>query len=141
MGKGADFTCTRLSGCVLDVSEPEDADPEFTARAIGIWAHRWLAKIGGISRGDGFRPLPSAGDLENIVRGSAVADRESTEKLLARCGRTVPDWWRAIWEDALATAVALGRKDPNWLRMDTLRYRVSPRRNVRCVGRRRGASP
>jgi hypothetical protein len=50
--------------------------------------------------------------LENIVRAGATADRESTEKLLARCGRTVPDWWQAIWEDALATAVALGRKIP-----------------------------
>jgi hypothetical protein len=97
---------------LLNVSEPEEVDPDLTARAIGIWAHRWLAKMGGASRGEGFRQLPGAMDLEKIVRSSAAADRDAMEKLLARCGRTVPDWWSAIWEDALATAIALVRKIP-----------------------------
>jgi hypothetical protein len=97
---------------LLNVSPPEEADPDLTARAIGIWAHRWLAKMGGASRGEGFRQLPGCANLEKIVRNSAAADRDAVEKLLQRCGRAVPDWWSAIWEDALATAIALSRKIP-----------------------------
>jgi hypothetical protein len=96
----------------LNVSEPEEADPDFTARAIGTWVHRWLAKIGGGIRDGIFRPLPAAVELENIVRGSAAADRERVRELLAQCGRPIPDWWNAIWEEAFATAIALVRKIP-----------------------------
>lgn len=96
----------------LNVSEPEEADPDFTARAIGTWVHRWLAKIGGGTRDGVFRPLPAAVELEQIVRSAATTDRANLEALLARCERAVPDWWNAIWEDAFATAIALVRKIP-----------------------------
>jgi hypothetical protein len=96
----------------LNISAPEESDPDLTARAIGTWAHRWLAKIAGASRDGIFRPLPASAESEKIVRASASADRRTVEDLLAKCGRPVPDWWIAIWEDALATAIALVRKIP-----------------------------
>jgi hypothetical protein len=96
----------------LNVTEPEEPDPDLTARAIGTWAHRWLARIGGSSRDGVFLPLPMLIELEKVVRSSAVADRKRVEELLAKCGRSLPDWWVAIWDDALANAIALVRKIP-----------------------------
>jgi hypothetical protein len=96
----------------LNVTEPEEPDTDLTARAIGIWAHRWLARIAGTSRDGVFLPLPTVTELEKIVRSSAVADRKTVEELLAKCGRSLPDWWVAIWEVALANAIALVRKIP-----------------------------
>lgn len=112
----------------LNVSEPEDADPDFTARAIGTWVHRWLAKIGVATRDGTLHPIPSAAELEAVVRAAATADRDYVEALLARCGRQVPDWWRAIWGTASATAIVFARKIPvgaDWTHFAT-EFRFDP---------------
>jgi hypothetical protein len=105
----------------LGVTAPEEADPDFTPRAIGTWVHRWLAKIGAGSR-DGFVPLPPAVECEKIVRKAAEVDRCRVEALMSGCGRVLPDWWRANWEQALSISTALARllpADSGWTHCST----------------------
>jgi RecB family exonuclease len=91
----------------LGLAEPEEADANLLPAARGQWVHRWLAAP---APGGSLVPLPAAAEFERTVRASAGKFRVSVARLLADCGREVPDWWDSTWRDAAAIAATLARK-------------------------------
>ena len=73
----------------------------YSSQTVGLWAHSWLRPSG---RGDGFEPLPDQAQWLRSVQRKAAEVRQSVARAYEACGRRVPDWWLAHWNEALAHA-------------------------------------
>lgn len=91
--------------CYLGVEAPDDETNPWSA-ATGQWVHRWLASIGGTA----FTPLPSASEIDERIRSAAERKCAEVSRLCHAAGKTVPDWWRSGWQNALCLARLLGGK-------------------------------
>ena len=69
--------------------------------SLGTWAHRWLAKA--VNAG------PDAEGLEARVRAAAEADEKAAQKRARELGIELYPWWRQLWAQSQATALALAK--------------------------------
>jgi hypothetical protein len=90
--------------------EPEDDNGDAWALATGQWVHRWLADS--VPDGDDrkFVGVNRADEIRERIRNHARQFGEKVSKLCAERSRTLPDWWRSGWSNALYIADCLATK-------------------------------
>ena len=79
----------------------------YSSQTVGIWAHKWLRPPG---QGDDFEPLPDQSQWLRSVQTKAADTRDTVARAFEACGRRIPDWWLAKWNEALAHARHAGRE-------------------------------
>ena len=89
---------------LLGVGPGESVDETPWSLATGQWVHQWLAAISDAPERGAFAPLPGPAELHDRVLARAQASRDQAVSILAHCGRTCPDWWLSVWEEALRLA-------------------------------------
>ena len=75
----------------------------------GKWIHDWLAAIaaGTTKR---FSRLPEPNEIERRILAAANSKRSYVEDLCRATGRSLPDWWRGGWRNAVYIARILADK-------------------------------
>jgi hypothetical protein len=90
--------------------EPDDDNGDAWAVATGQWVHRWLADS--VPSGDErkFVDVNRADEIRERVQTHARRFREQVSELCASRSKTLPDWWRSGWSNALYIADCLAAK-------------------------------
>lgn len=94
---------------LVGLEEPiyeEEAEP--WGRALGTWAHNWLARIS--AKENRFAPFPPPAEFFTIVRNAANQTRADVETLVANVGRTLPAWWFSVWGQAAYVSGRIARQ-------------------------------
>jgi hypothetical protein len=90
--------------------EGSDDSPDAWPIATGQWVHRWLANS--IRGGDEniFVDINRAEEIRARLAEQAKVFRQQINALGAARGKTVPDWWKSGWSNALYIADCLAAK-------------------------------
>lgn len=76
------------------------SEGNFTHQMVGSWAHAWLR----LDRTGGFVPMPDEKVWLQLVERSAKRTHSRVSQAYSSCGRALPDWWLAEWNEALRLA-------------------------------------
>jgi len=90
--------------------EPDDDSGDEWPVATGQWVHRWLAAS--VPNGDErkFIDVDRADEIRERVHTHALEFCEQVSKLCGDLSKTLPDWWRSGWSNALYIADCLAAK-------------------------------
>jgi hypothetical protein len=79
----------------------------YSAQTVGKWAHAWLTPPHG--EGD-FWPRPGWIQWLRSIQKKAEGVRNDVTRAYEACGRKIPDWWLADWNQALSIAQQAARE-------------------------------
>src|SRR6267378_5325968 len=90
----------------------ENQEPDLNQwnAATGTWVHDWLAEIAASEEKNTLVDFPAGDEMFERIARAAQRFRKAVVDLCAASGRSVPDWWRSGWSNALALADFLASK-------------------------------
>ncbi|HVI81374.1 MAG TPA: PD-(D/E)XK nuclease family protein [Chthoniobacterales bacterium] len=90
--------------------EGSDENGDAWPVATGQWVHRWLANSVRDGEENAFLDVSHADEIRARIVEHAQAFRREIEALGAGRGKTLPDWWRSGWSNALYITDCLAAK-------------------------------
>jgi len=93
----------------LDIRPPDDTTNPWAA-STGKWVHQWLAGVAERTDGKLFQKFPDPPLMDQRVTVCAAQRRNAVQELCRSLGKTMPDWWKSGWLNALYLARHLGGK-------------------------------
>ena len=90
--------------------EPDEDNGDVWPLATGQWVHGWLANSVGNGDDRKFVGINRANEMRERIQAQAREFHERVATLCANRGKTLPDWWRSGWSNALYIADCLAAK-------------------------------
>ncbi|HEX8281262.1 MAG TPA: PD-(D/E)XK nuclease family protein, partial [Chthoniobacterales bacterium] len=90
--------------------EAADDDTNPWSAATGQWVHDWLASVDGRDARERFVTVPDRAEIDRRIASAAEEKCAQIQRLCAKSGKPVPDWWNSGWQNAFCLARHLGAK-------------------------------
>lgn len=87
----------------IENTTPDPAQSHYQL-ALGNWVHRWLSLAGHAGKPGAWKTFPRDGEWLHSVDAAAGGTRRQVEAAYRTAGMTLPEWWIALWEQALGMA-------------------------------------